>query len=337
MAQIQFNADGTINFGDYTLTFTNEGFEFDGAILATEHVEAYSFGGTVSGYTSGGWSTSPPIQTTVNTIDKFSFSTDANATDVGDLTSVARYGLAGQSSTTHGYATAGRDLTSGASPTYGLPFNIIEKFPFSVDSNATDVGDLTQARFIAAGNNSQTNGYTSGGQTPSVLNTIDKFPFAVDANATDVGDLIAVNSFIASQSSETNGYVSGDYLLSNVIQKFPFSTDANATDVGDLTQGRYDSAGQSSVNSGYTSGGASPPSLNTIDKFPFASDANATDVGDLTQPRRGGAGQSSTSNGYTSGGDFQNTIDKFSFSTDASATDVGDLTLNRRNPAGQQV
>ena len=52
--------------------------------------QQYKFQGSTSGYTSGGLT--PPGS---NVIDKFPFSADANATDVGDLTQV-RYGLAGQ-------------------------------------------------------------------------------------------------------------------------------------------------------------------------------------------------------------------------------------------------
>jgi len=54
------------------------------------------------GYTSGGH-VDPDCQ---DVIDKFSFSSDENATDVGDLT-VARYSVAGQSSSTCGYASGG--------------------------------------------------------------------------------------------------------------------------------------------------------------------------------------------------------------------------------------
>ena len=135
MSQIQFNADGTINFGDYTLTFNDEGFEFDGAILATEHTLNYAFQGTVSGYTSGGLD-SPGVN--VNTIDKFPFAADGNATDVGDLTQ-ARSFVAGQSSSESGYTSGGTSL------------NTIDKFPFATDANATDVGDLTVARRVYAG------------------------------------------------------------------------------------------------------------------------------------------------------------------------------------------
>ena len=124
-------------------------------------------------------------RTNVNTIDKFSFSADGNATDVGDLTA-GKYGAAGQSSAESGYV-------SGSS----AKSNVIEKFPFATDANATDVGDLTVARSWAAGQNSAESGYASGGDdaAPAKSNVIDKFPFATDANATDVGDLTQGREF----------------------------------------------------------------------------------------------------------------------------------------------
>ena len=222
--------------------------------------------------------------------------------------------------------------------------NVIDKFPFAADGNATDVGDLTVARAQAEGQSSTVSGYNSGGVlSPNRLNVIDKFPFAADANATDVGDLTVARSGPAGQSSSVSGYNSGGFLpvVTNVIDKFPFASDGNATDVGDLTVARNIAAGQSSDVSGYSSGGANTPvgDVNTIDKFPFASDANATDVGDLTVARGGVAGQSSTTSGYSSGGygpSYSNVIDKFPFSSDANAADVGDLTVANYDPAGQQ-
>ena len=182
--------------------------------------------------------------------------------------------------------------TSGGFSNPQLYRDTIDKFSFSSDGNATDVGDLTQGRYASAGQSSTDSGYTSGGFTPSSVTTIDKFPFSADANATDVGDLTQGRYEAAGQSSAESGYASGGWApgTSNVIDKFPFSTDANATDVGNLTQSRSGPAGQSSTSSGYTSGG-NPGALNTIDKFPFSADANATDVGDLTAARSRTAGQ----------------------------------------------
>jgi hypothetical protein len=330
----------SVQIGSFSLTEGLEGITFDG------NIEAYAFNstasgtigsplyGTVSGYNSGGM----PL---INTIDKFPFASNANATDVGDLTQ-GRYGPAGQSSSVSGYTSGGADPSRQTT---------IDKFPFATNANATDVGDLTQARWFCGGQSAEFSGYTSGGRTFPFVNTIDRFPFGTDVNASDVGDLSSfVRAENTGQSSTVSGYNSGGEGPPGklvIIDKFPFSTTANATNVGNLTQARDLSSGQSSSTHGYTSGGdaASPPPVtnrNTIDKFPFAADANATDVGDLTIARYGPAGQSSTVSGYTSGGYpssppfIINTIDKFPFATDANATDVGDLTQARAYPAGQQ-
>ena len=120
-----------------------------------------------------------------NQIEKFSFTVDGNATDVGDVT-VTRGYLSGNSSTVNGYAAG------------GLPFsNVIDNFPFSVDTNATDVGDLTVARYGQGGASSDDHGYTHGGEQPPSggYNVIDKYTFASNANATDVGDITLVMDY----------------------------------------------------------------------------------------------------------------------------------------------
>ena len=53
-----------------------------------------------------------------------------------------RHAATGQSSTTHGYSSSGYN---------GGNKNVIDKFTFASDNNATDVGDLTTSRFGTAG------------------------------------------------------------------------------------------------------------------------------------------------------------------------------------------
>ncbi len=101
---------------------------------------AYSFQGSNYGYTTGGDLHPTPGDRTSNIIDKFSFSSDGNATDIGDL-SVTQIQGTGQSSTASGYASGGQ-INDSVSDTTN-----IEKFPFASDSNGTDVGDLTAGRF----------------------------------------------------------------------------------------------------------------------------------------------------------------------------------------------
>jgi len=296
------------------------------------------FQGSNYGHVSGGGE-SPNVyqanQTSVDVIDRFPFASLGNATDVGNLT-VGRYGLSGQSSETHGYSSCGYSVPIGAT------LDTIDKFPFASGFiTATDVGNMSAAKIIVAGQSSIPYGYgynTGGG------NVIDKFPFASDGNSSQRGTTLTSRSYATGQSSTTHGYTSGNYPPSTVIDKFPFASDDNATDVGDLSVSRGILTGQSSTESGYTSGGYDTGASNIIDKFPFASDGNASDVGDLTVARYGTSGQSSTESGYTSGGHGSgsytpsNVIDKFPFASDFSgtATDVGDLTVARFYCAGQQ-
>ena len=304
--------------------------------VATNHAQ-----GSTSGYSSGG---GPPFSAGRNNIEKFPFATDANASDVGDLT-VNRSFVSGNSSDASGYCAGGRGPSS-------TEVNTIDKFPFSADTNASDVGDLTQARNNSkTGNSSTASGYASGGD--QVNDTIDKFSFASNANATDVGDLAEGRNAASGQNSTTHGYVSGGGGPAGTnhmtIQKFPFATDTNATLTSQLlTIEKQSMAGQNSNTHGYVSGGSdgttnSSGFTTTIEKFPFSSDASAREIGDLTEARSQTAGQSSTANGYTSGGLFsppnqtKTTIDKFPFATDANASDVGDLGDGRRTQAGQQA
>ena len=86
----------------------------------------YTFQGSTSGYTSGG--TTGPTAAGQTTIDKFPFSSNANATDVGDLQQ-ARQRLAGQTSETHGYSSGGLTNPQASS-------TVIDKFSFSSDARA---------------------------------------------------------------------------------------------------------------------------------------------------------------------------------------------------------
>lgn len=292
--------------------------------------------GSIASYSAGG---SAPAS--LNIIEKVSFTTDEDATDVGDLLAV-NYGGTGHRSATHGYVAGGQ-------PPYS---NVIQKFPFSVDENSADVGDLTTTSNYAAEAESTTHGYVSGGENPSRVDTIHKFSLTADENATDVGDLTDQRSELGGNGSSTHGYVAGGSAFPgpdaqySMIEKFPFATDDNATDVADLSSSRYGQAGSNSETNGYSAGGRSQPAgtqLNSIDKFPFATDANGTDIADITVARTGGAGTSSTTHGYTAGGfnpalspNRSDTIDKYSFSTDENATDVGNLTSARYLPAGQE-
>jgi len=286
-------------------------------------------GGTVSGYVTGGYGHlgSGPA---VNIIEKYSLTSDGNASDIANLTRAAE-DLSGTSSATHGY-TSGGSISS-------TPQDTIDKFTFASDADATDVGNLTSARRTPATSSSTTHGYTSGGLGSVYSNIIDKNSYATDGNSVDVGDITVARAFAAGQSSNTHGYTSGgNSPSSNVIERFPFATDGNSIDVGDMTSARYGVGGNSSTTHGYISGGA--PTLDIIDKFAFASTSNATDIGNLTVGRRYLDGCSSTTHGYICGGSGpsrSDAIDKNSFASDGNATDVGDLTQQKASAGANQA
>ena len=296
----------------------------------TGDIQPFAFQGTVSGYTFGS-----NVLNDSEIVDKFSLTSDGNATNVATL-SVKRLDPAEACSSTHGYAAGGWDG--------GAHSNIIDKWTFASDNDATDVGDLTAARYYACGQSSSTHGYMTGGSgtTSGSRNDIDKWSTSSDANATVVGTLTVARHFTSGQSSATHGYISsgnqdGGSNYRNIIDKFTFASDANATDVGDLVSAKDQTAGQSSTTHGYVSGGYNNSgNFNTIEKFAFASDGNASDIADLSDGvRYNFSGSSSTTHGYSNGGQLSNAgttvniIDKFPFSSNANATDVGDLSTNK--------
>ena len=285
-----------------------------------------SIGGTNFGYMSGG--ASPAA---VNTIDKFPFASDTNASDVGNLTAATSI-TSGQSSSTHGYR-------SGGTPN----IDTIDKFSFNSDGDASDVGELSANRNALAGQQSSTNGYASGGFAPGASNIIDKFPFSSDTNATAIADLSQARYSCTGNSSDINGYSCGgnEPTIGDTIDKFSFSADENATDVGELSSTTGRTAAQSSDANGYIA--SLTPNYDRIDKFSFSSDVNGTDIASLALSQVVvNTGQSSTTNGYATGGyDIPlaaraDHIQKFPFSSDSTAVDIANLTQSRSDGAGQQ-
>ena len=255
---------------------------------------------------------------------------------------------------TSGYTSGGQRTDP---PTY-IGSNVIDKFPFASDGNATDVGDLSEnyVQRQTSGSSSSSNGYVAGGEgtflySPSGARTdrIDKFPFSADGNASDIANLAAAVSYAGGNSSSTHGYCTGGSLNpsppgppytrnEDAIQKYSFSSDGNASDVANLLAANTRHGGQSSPTHGYAAGGGTAPSgLNVIQKFTFASDANATDVGDLLSNNYYPfGGNSSLTHGYVEGGPNNlNVIQKFPFSSDTNASDVGDLSQGRNSGTGQ--
>lgn len=162
-------------------------------------------------------------------IDRFSFTSDGNATEVGDLLGQHQR-AAGSSSTTHGYVAGGEDSTTGEVT--------IQKYSHSTDGNSTDVADLTSGRNDVGGGSSSTHGYAHGGQQPSTSNVIDKYSHSSDANATDVGDLTSSAGMGPGPCSTSHIYVlpysdaSTNGVEYSEIIRYSTVSDGNAVSLG---------------------------------------------------------------------------------------------------------
>ena len=206
------------------------------------------------GYQAGGLQPTSPQKTT--DIDKYSHSSDEDATKIGDLADTApgeaRYGYVPNSSRNVGVAFFSGGFNNP--PASGGLTTRIQRFPFATDEDAVDTGgDLIGGSYglqDGAGTSSPTHAYVAGGSPPynTDITMIQKFPFSISSGtASDVGDLFLGTGRLRGISSTTHGYgVGGNapptvpppypYAGINTIQKWSISSDANGTDVSDLVQ-----------------------------------------------------------------------------------------------------
>jgi len=194
-------------------------------------------------------------------------------------------------------SVAGFTVGGGVTSSYS---NVMDRFPFATDTNATSIGTLGQAQRLFAGQNSSIRGYTSGGYMgpPFAGNSqlIQRYDFGSNVNGVTSGQLTSIGRSSSGISSAINGYASGGNnggTAHSNIEKFSFSAEGNSVSVGTLSTAKAGSASSSSTVSGYTHGGygGSPVvTVTIIDKFPFSSDTNATSVGQLVTAREEQAG-----------------------------------------------
>ncbi len=306
------------------------------------NISAFHGTGKIAGYAMGGGNPSAD-----DTIEKFSFTSDGDATDVGNL-SANKYAGSGQSSSINGYYSAGSlDTDTQQSQT------AIEKFSFTSDADSVLTSNLLTARTFPASQSSKTHGYTSGGFFTSSTPQIEKFQFASESNVVGIGILpLSVHS-IAGTNSTTHGYTTGGITTPPTVyraerSKFSFSSDGDAVEIGPDLINRTTIAGLSSSTDGYICGGFDQTISRTeITKHSFSSDNDTTDIGDIVHGAGGvgeaGLGQmgtSSATHGYISGAistiplDY---IDKFAFAAGGNTTDVGVLQVARNYCSGAQV
>ena len=194
--------------------------------VARTHVSSAS--SETYGHTMGG--EAPGYGNPTN--DRFPFASNVGASDVGDVTLGGIYNSpAGHQSATHGYNSVGTRMSPHAQSTR------IDKFSFASGGDSTEVGDMTMARYGAAGISSDGYGFAAGGDVAPTTDTIDYFAFASDGDGSDWADLSAVNYSNSGTQSNINGYATGGSSDSTRMDKFPFASQTTASDIADLAIG----------------------------------------------------------------------------------------------------
>jgi len=256
-----------------------------------------------------------------NVIQYISIASTGNASDFGDLISIAEKGAGGSSST--------RGLVAGG----GGQQNVIQYVTIASLGNAVDFGDLSAGRSDLGACSNDTRCVFGGGrqvgQNPT--NIIEYVTIATTGNTTNFGQLTVARYSRGGVQSTTRGVFCGGN-AENVMDYITIATTGNATDFGDVTFPTSDAAylsGCSSNTRGLlsTNNGAE----NIIGYITIASTGNTSDFGDLTVGRRIGQATSSKTRGVFAGGTLSggvtvsNVIDYVTIATIGNATDFGDL------------
>ncbi len=273
----------------------------------------------------GGESPASPYNSTV--IDMLTIPTLGNASDFGDVTVAAGYGLNGSSSLTRGLI--------GGGYVHPAASNAIRQVELASQGNTADFGDITVARYYLTGASNTTRCVWAGGDTGSISDVIDYKNFASSGNATDFGNLsVTRGGTPGGCSSPTRATFGGGQTSpanSDVIDYITIGSTGNATDFGNLTVARQALTGTSSATRGLFAGGLTPTLQNVIDYITIASTGNATDFGNLTVARHSCVGASNNTRGVFMGGaspSITNVIDYVTIGSTGDAIDFGDLSAN---------
>ena len=138
-----------------------------------------------------------------NTIQFITIMTTGNSQDFGDLNTNS-YGV-GAGEISDGL----RGVAMGGSGAPSAPqTDVIDFITIATTGNATDFGDLTQARRGGGAGCTPTRGILGGGRNPSDVKTIDSIIIQTTGNATAFGDLIGVVAFNHPGCSDSHGGLS---------------------------------------------------------------------------------------------------------------------------------
>ena len=270
-----------------------------------------------------------------------------DSADSGATIAIGEWALGSSGSSGSSFSWGGNRGTFAGG--YASSFqNVIDYVDITSAGNASDFGDLTDARNGVASTASTTRNVFAQGWNGSVYsNVLDYITTATTGNATDFGDysVSMANSGRGVTSDGTTGLFQGGWptsgsARSNVIHKITIATTGNTTDFGDLSVARMrgGAAGDSTrglLSSGNQTVSSTNSNSNVIDYVTIATPGNATDFGDGTIVRTELMGASDATRSLFAGGygdgaaSERTTIDYVTTQTTGNAQDFGDLTGQR--------
>ena len=228
----------------------------------------------------------PASEVATNSMSFITIATTGNGTDYGDLTATKRQGE-GCSNGVRGIFMGGEN-DSPSSNTYN---NVIDFCTIASTGDASDFGDLTQARDGGGACSSPIRGVYAGGYTTGNVNTIDFVTIATTGNASDFGDMTFAHTQGTGCSNATRGLFMGGRAAPtnyNSIEFITIASEGNATDFGDLpSTGNQANATASQTRGVHIAGNpaSSPYANNTMSFVTIASTGNASDFGDIHAAR----------------------------------------------------
>ena len=251
-----------------------------------------------------------------------------------------------------GRGVFGGGYSPGASPY--VVVNTIDYVTIATLGNASDFGDLTQARTAYGSAASSTRGVFGGGKiTPlafaNLQSTIDYIEIQSTGNAFDFGDLNDTLGRPSATSDNTRAVFAGGYNQLTAplfhapadLQYITISTKGNAATFGTQFFGRYSMGAAASptravyFGGGYESSPGTATNLNIIDYVTIQTLGDAKDFGDLTEKSRMVASCANSTRGLRAAGlapTRVNTIDYVTMASTGDAINFGDLSYVNHYP-----
>ena len=186
-----------------------------------------------------------------------------------------------------------RAVCAGMTPDASTESTAIDMITIPTAGNATDFGNLTQARLGLSAYSSRTRGVFHTGLSH---NEIDFITFSSTGDATDFGNSQSNRAYMKGLSNETRGISGGGYNVTTEIDYVTIASTGDAKDFGNLVQTAGGGpGGAASPTRGVFSGGYINPgtlqSLNTLQYITIATTGDSQDFGDLTVSKRAHSGQ----------------------------------------------